>query len=103
MLVFSQNKTNYNIPIPSGTIYRINLAWVNDLDELEKLLKKHSKHEIFLDLPIRRIKQPHNSYNLKEIIPFINNNTNIKYFAISNVKTSNDLDEYLSLLPITVT
>ena len=95
--------TNYNIPIPSGTIYRINLAWVNDLDELKKLLKKHSKHEIFLDLPIRRIKPPHNSYNLKEIIPFINNNTNIKYFAISNVKTSNDLDEYLSLLPITVT
>ena len=65
--------TNYKIPIPSGTIYRINLAWINDLDELEKLLKKHQKHEIFLDLPVRRTKPPLNSYNLKEIIPFINN------------------------------
>ena len=29
--------TNYKIPIPSGTIYRINLACANDLVELEKL------------------------------------------------------------------
>ena len=41
--------TNYGISIPNGAIYRINLAWINDLDELEKLLKKHQKQENFLD------------------------------------------------------
>ena len=92
--------TNYKIPIPSGTIYRINLAWVNDLDELEKLLKKHSKHEIFLDLPIRRIKPPHNSYNLKEIIPFINNNTNIKLIPkIENIIGIKNIEQITKKLP----
>ena len=59
--------TNYGISIPNGAIYRINLAWINDLDELEKLLKKHHKHEIFLDLPVRRTKPPLNSLSLIHI------------------------------------
>ena len=30
--------TNYGISIPNGAIYRINLAWINDLDEYLSLL-----------------------------------------------------------------
>jgi len=39
MRIFSQNLTNYNIPLPENSIFRINLAWVNTLDELIILLK----------------------------------------------------------------
>ena len=102
MLIFSQNLTNYDIPIPDEVVYRINLAWINDLAELEKLLKKYSKHDIFLDLPIRRIKPPHNFYNFDKIIPFIFKYPNIRYLAISNVDSSENLDVFLKLLPDSV-
>ena len=41
MLIISQNAANYHIPIPKNAVYRINLAWVNSIEELEDLLKKH--------------------------------------------------------------
>ena len=50
MLIISQNASNYAIPIPDDTVYRINLAWVNSIKELENLLQKHVKHQLFLDL-----------------------------------------------------
>ena len=103
MLIISQNASNYGIPLPSNAIYRINLAWINNIQEFEELLKKHKNHKIFLDLPINRVKPPNNKYSLDDISQILKSYNNIKYFAISNVKTSNDLDEYLSLLPITVT
>ena len=40
MRIFSQNLTNYNFPLPKNSIFRINLAWINTLDELVSLLKK---------------------------------------------------------------
>lgn len=43
MLIISQNASNYDIPIPKNAVYRINLAWVNSIEELEKLLKKHEE------------------------------------------------------------
>ena len=49
MRIFSQNISNYNIEIPDDSILRINLAWVNALDELISLLKKHESSKIFLD------------------------------------------------------
>ena len=51
MLIISQNASNYGIPFPNETVYRINLAWVNSIEELEKLLQKHQDQQIFLDLP----------------------------------------------------
>ena len=35
MLIISQNASNYNIPFPEKTVYRINLAWVNSIKELD--------------------------------------------------------------------
>ena len=99
MLIISQNASNYAIPIPDGTIYRINLAWVNSLKELENLLKKHIKQKIFLDLPIKRVKPPNNKYSLEDLIPLMNSFKNIKYFAVSNVNSSKDLTKYLKLVP----
>ena len=71
MLLISQNISNYDISIPADAIYRINLAWCNSLDELKKILKKHENNEIFLDLPINRIKPPNNKYTLEEMIPIL--------------------------------
>ena len=99
MLIASQNLSNYGVPVPENTIFRINLAWTNSLDELKNLLQKHSEHDIFVDLPIHRTKPPNNKYSLEDIIPIFESNSNVKYLAISNVKSSNDLKKYLDLLP----
>ena len=103
MLIASQNLTNYGVPIPENTIYRINLAWTNTLDELKNLLEKHNKHDIFIDLPIHRTKPPNNKYSLEDIIPIFRLNPNVKYLAISNVESSDDLKKYLELLPESIT
>ena len=41
MLIISQNASNYAIPFPDDVIYRINLAWVNSIQEFQDLLKKY--------------------------------------------------------------
>ena len=79
MLIVSQNITNYDLSMPKDAIFRINLAWVNSIKDLEILLKSHKDHDIFLDLPINRTKPPNNRYTLEEIIEIIKNNQNIKY------------------------
>ena len=70
MLIVSQNISNYDISFSSNVVYRINLAWINNIQELEELIKKHHKQNIFLDLPINRIKPPNNKYSLDDIIPY---------------------------------
>lgn len=99
MIIVSQNLTNYEVPIPNDAIFRINLAWVNNLDELKELLTKHSSHRIFLDLPINRTKLPNNKYSLEEIIPIINQFENIEFFAVSNVEGIEDIKQYVELIP----
>ena len=99
MLIISQNAANYGIPLPEDTIYRINLAWVNSIKELEDLLEKHQKQKIFLDLPKGRIKPPNNRYSLEDLFEILNNYDNIKYFAISNVNSPDDLALYVKVLP----
>ena len=94
MRIFSQNIINYGIPIPENSILRINLAWVNSIEELEKLLQKHQDHQIFLDLPKGRVKPPNNKYTLEDLFLILNTNKNIKYFAVSNVNSSEDLNIY---------
>ena len=103
MLIVSQNISNYDVSFPSNVIYRINLAWINNVEELDVLLKKHSNQGIFLDLPINRIKPPNNKYSLDDIIVILNSYKNIKYFAISNVNSANDLEPYTQLIPKNIT
>jgi predicted CopG family antitoxin len=99
MRIFSQNLTNYDISIPDNSILRINLAWVNTLDELKLLLKKHVSSKIFLDLPIGRTKPPNNKYSFEDLITIFGYNKNIKYLAISNVNSSDDLEKFISKIP----
>ena len=99
MLIISQNVSNYGIPIPDETVYRINLAWVNSIEELEKLLQKHQKQQIFLDLPKGRVKPPNNRYTLEDLFSILNTYKNIKYFAVSNVNSSEDLNIFIKVIP----
>ena len=99
MLIVSQNMTNYDVDLPENVIYRINLAWINDLKTLKEILKKHENHQIFLDLPKNRTKPPNNKYSMDEIKPILENYKNIKYFAISNVDSEKNLTDFLQYLP----
>jgi len=103
VLIASQNLTNYGVPIPENAIFRINLAWTNTLDELQNLLKKHHEHDIFVDLPIHRTKPPNNKYSLEDLIPILKSHSNVKYLAISNVESVNDLKKHLEIVPTSIT
>jgi citrate lyase beta subunit len=100
MLLISQNiKNHYNLELPKNAILRINLAWCNTLNELKVILAKNKESEFFIDLPVGRIKPPNNRYSLDDLIPIIESNKQIKYFAISNVENKNDLQPFLDKLP----
>ena len=99
MLIVSQNISQYSVSFPNDVIYRINLAWINNVEEFETLLKKHRKQSIFVDLPINRVKPPNNKYSLDDIIHMLSSYENIKYFAISNVNSAKDLEQYAQLIP----
>ena len=103
MLIISQNVSNYAIPFSDDAIYRINLAWVNSIQELQDLLKKYKNQKIFLDLPVKRVKPPNNDYSLQDIIHVLQSNNNIKYFAVSNVNSKQDLEPYIDIIPKTIT
>ena len=60
MRIFSQNLLLHDISVPDDAILRINLAWVNHIDELKEILNKYNNYGIFLDLPIGRLKPPNN-------------------------------------------
>jgi len=103
VLIVSQNLSNYEFIIPDNAVYRINLAWVNSIHELEEILQKHSMHKIFLDLPKNRTKPPNNHYSISDLTRILRSSVNIQYFAISNVNDENDLSEFLDLIPKTIT
>ena len=100
--IISQNIKNYGIEVPSDTILRINLAWCNSIKQLKDILGEHKNNPIFLDLPIKRIKPPNNKYTLDDLVPVISSYNQIKYFAISNVESSGDLEEYVQKIPANI-
>jgi len=99
MLIISQNLTNYQVNIPEDAIFRINLAWVNSLKELQDILERHQTRQIFLDLPANRTKPPNNKYDIDELTSIIKSNQNIKYFAVSNINSADDLEMYFNVIP----
>ena len=100
MLLISQNiKNHYNLEFPDDVVLRINLAWCNSLEELKEKLSNEKNTKFFLDLPQGRIKPPNNKYSLDEMIPILESNKQIRYFAVSNVEGKNDLQPFLDKLP----
>jgi citrate lyase beta subunit len=103
VIITSQNLVNYKINLPNDAIFRINLAWCDTIIEFENILKKHKNNDFFVDLPIKRVKPPNNKYTIEDLIPIIKLHEHIRYFAISNVESSNDLKKYIEILPDHVT
>ena len=99
MRIFSQNIINYGIPVPENSILRINLAWINSIEELEIILQKNNNSDIFLDLPVGRTKPPNNKYSFEDIVLILQKNENIKYFAISNVDSADNIRELIKKIP----
>jgi len=97
--IISQNIINYGIEIPDDTILRINLAWCSSVKQLRSILEEHKNNSIFIDLPIKRIKPPNNKYTLNDLISVISSYSQIKYFAISNVESASDLEDYIQNIP----
>jgi len=97
--IISQNIINYGIEVPDNTILRINLAWCSSVKQLRNILEGHKNNSIFIDLPIKRIKPPNNKYTLNDLISVISSYNQIKYFAISNVESANDLEDYIQKIP----
>jgi len=99
MRIFSQYIINYGIPVPENSILRINLAWINSIEELEIILQKNNNSDIFLDLPVGRTKPPNNKYSFDDIVLILQKNANIKYFAISNVNSADNIKELIKKIP----
>ena len=99
MRIISQNIANYGIDVPKDAIFRVNLAWCSSITELKNILEKYPDNDIFLDLPKGRVKPPNNKYSLDDLIPVILSYKQIKYFAISNVESSDDLKYFLKKIP----
>ena len=94
MLLVSQNLLRHNMIFPEGTVLRINLAWVSDLSGLETYLEE-LESEVFLDYPVGRSKPPNNMYSISELKRILNYDC-VKYLAISNVESSEDIMDFLS-------
>ena len=90
---------SYDLSLPKDAILRINLAWCNNLDYLKSVLDTHKEFVFFIDLPVSRIKPPNNKYSLEDLIPIIESHKQIRYFAVSNVESKNDLQPFLEKLP----
>ena len=99
LLLISQNVLSYDLSLPKDAILRINLAWCNSLDYLKSVLDTHKEFVFFIDLPVSRIKPPNNKYSLEDLIPIIESRKQIRYFAVSNVESKNDLQPFLEKLP----
>ena len=95
MILVSQNLSRYG-PLPSGSVVRINLAWVDDINSLNSILQT-TENEVFLDLPIGRTKPPNNTYSMEQIKNLVEIHSQIKYLAISNVESSSPINKYLDI------
>ena len=88
--------------LPPDAIFRVNMAWCDSIDEFENILNTHKNNQFFIDLPIKRVKPPNNKYTIEDLIPIIKSHDNIRYFAISNVESSDDLTKYIEILPSSI-
>ncbi|MBI4982294.1 MAG: hypothetical protein HZC15_04040 [Candidatus Omnitrophica bacterium] len=94
LFIVSQNLTKSNMKFPENTILRVNLAWHKDLDSVAEMLNEYDDHDIFLDIPVGRIKPPNHNHRIDDIMHIVNNSKNVKYVAISNVEDTKELSVY---------
>lgn len=75
---------------PPDTVVRINLAWESSPEQLETEIKA-IKNDVLLDYPHKRTKPPYNKYSKEEVTHIANRHANVKFLAISNVESIEDM------------
>ena len=93
MLLISQNLMNYEMEFPDDVVLRINMAWVDNIKKFKETLDRYDL-DFFIDFPSGRIKPPNNRYTIDQLVPIIKAYKNIKFLAISNVETPEEIDKY---------
>ena len=88
-MIISNNMVG-KMPIEKDTIIRINLAWIKSYEEAVEVITS-CKNEIYLDYPQGRTKPPVPVITLDEAIE-LSKFDNIKYFAVSNIETVEQID-----------
>jgi pyruvate kinase len=78
-------------------VIRINMAHVKDKSQLDTFLS--TKHDIFLDYPKGRSKPPTPTLHISDALEAMAKYKNIKYFAVSNIETSSEVNMIASILP----
>lgn len=94
-----------DVVFPENMVARVNVAWLETKDELEKILGK-LKHDIYLDYPQGRTKPPVPRVSLDDTIAVAHQFPLVKYFAISNVEEPGGvlaikkrLPKYIEIIP----
>ena len=93
MLLISQNLMNYEMKFPEDVVLRVNMAWVDSIEKFKETLDKYNL-DFFIDFPSGRIKPPNNRYTMEQLVTIIQNYKKIKFLAISNVESPEEIDNY---------
>lgn len=89
MLVISNHVKTLGLPLPKDVIIRINIAWLQSLEQLENIILENSEHAVWVDYPTGRTKPPVPLLTLGEAISCLHKFKNVKYFAFSNAEDIN--------------
>lgn len=94
MLLISNNIQKY-FDLPETAVIRVNMAWVQNIEELEVILNEleNQKRSVFLDFPQGRNKPPKPVLNFQDAYHFCNTFSCINYFAVSNVELVENVKE----------
>jgi len=98
MLLISNNLQKY-MKLPKKSVIRINMAWVKNIEELEKIIIFNKNKEIFLDYPQGRSKPPKPTLSIENAFTVLKKYKNIKYFAVSNIEKVKDVKDVMNNVP----
>jgi hypothetical protein len=80
-----------------NVVIRINMAYVQDIWELEKFVSV--KYDILLDYPKSRTKPPKPVLHIPDALDIMKEYKNVKYFATSNIEEVSEVNLICEILP----
>ena len=85
--------------IPEDAVIRINMAWVHSKEELIRVIENIKDRDIYLDYPQGRSKPPTPTLKIKDAYELMRKYDHIKYFAVSNIETVQNIQKIKAQLP----
>jgi citrate lyase beta subunit len=102
MIVISNHVNTIGMEYPKDSVVRINIAWIESKQALEKILQDLHGRAIWLDYPTGRTKPPQPKFSLDETIEFTKKYP-MHYFAFSNAEESSMIQNIRSKVPRHIT